>query len=89
MTLIIENANAETLRVIESLKGFNRDLIITQEGDKHSDECQICKAHDYTPKMTKAMKKALKESEDIAKNPHKYPSYTSIEALREALESDD
>lgn len=85
MTLIIENANAETLRVIESLKGLNRDLIITQE----SDECPICKAHDYTPKMTKAMRKALKESEDIAKNPHKYPSYKSIEALREALESDD
>ena len=89
MTLIIENANAETLRVIESLKGLNRDLIITQESDKQSDECPICKAHDYTPKMTKAMKKALKESEDIAKNPHKYPSYKSIEALREALESDD
>ena len=50
MTLIIENANAETLRVIESLKGFNRNLIITQEGNKNSDECQICKAHDYTPK---------------------------------------
>ncbi len=89
MTLIIENANAETLRVIESLKVFNKDLIITQEGNKNSDECQICKTHDYTPKMTKAMKKALKQSEDIAKNPHKYPSYTSIEALREALESDD
>ncbi|MGX3044738.1 hypothetical protein [Helicobacter sp. T3_23-1056] len=26
MTLIIENANVETLRVIESLKGFNKKL---------------------------------------------------------------
>lgn len=89
MTLIIENANAETLRVIESLKGFNRDLIITQDGDTKNDECKICKSHNYTPKMTKAMKKAFKESENISKNPHKYPSYKSIEALREALESDD
>lgn len=84
MTLIVENANAEILQVIESLKGLNKKLKITKES-----ECPICKAHNYTPKMTKAMKKALKESEDIAKNPHKYPSYTSIEALREALESDD
>ena len=94
MTITLENVNAETLRVIESLKGLNKDLIITakkdnKQSDKNNKECPICKAHDYTPKMTKAMKKALKQSEDIAKNPHKYPSYTSIEALREALESDD
>ena len=85
MTLIVENANIETLRVIESLRGLNKDLVIT----KNDNECPICKAHNYTPKMTKKMREALKESEDIAKNPHKYPSYTSIEALREALESDD
>lgn len=85
MTLIIQNANAETLRVIESLKGLNKDLVITKE----SDECPICKAHDYTPKMSDEMKEALKESEEIAKNPQLYPSYTSIETLREALESNE
>lgn len=85
MTLIIENANAETLRVIESLKGLNKDLVITQEND----ECPICKAHDYMPKMSDEMKEALKQSEEITKNPHLYPSYNSIEALREALESNE
>ena len=85
MTLIIQNANAETLRVIESLKGLNKDLVITKE----SDECPICKAHDYTPKMSDEMKEALKESEEISKNPQLYPSYTSIETLREALESNE
>lgn len=84
MTLIIENANDAILRVVESLKGLNSDLKITAEN-----ECPICKAHDYTPKMSDEMKEALKESEEISKNPHLYPSYTSIEALREALESDD
>ncbi|MGX3010052.1 hypothetical protein ACWIUD_00610 [Helicobacter sp. 23-1044] len=49
MTLIVENANVETLRVIESLKGLNKDLVIT----KNDSECPICKAHNYTPKMTK------------------------------------
>ena len=84
MTLTIENADSQTLKVIESLQGLNKDLVITTQN-----ECEICKAHDYTPKMTKAMKKALKESKDITKNPHKYKSYTSIEALRKALESND
>lgn len=85
MTITLENVNVETLRVIESLKGLNKDLVITKEGD----ECQICKAHDYAPKMSDEMREALKESEEIAKNPHLYPSYTSIEALREALESNE
>lgn len=85
MTITLENVDAETLRVIESLKGLNKDLVITQEGD----ECPICKAHDYTLKMSDEMKEALKESEEIAKNPQLYPSYTSIEALREALESNE
>lgn len=85
MTITLENVDAETLRVIESLKGLNKDLVITKE----SDECPICKAHDYTPKMSDEMKEALKESEEIAKNPQLYPSYTSIEALREALESNE
>lgn len=85
MTITLENVNAETLRVIESLKGLNKDLVIT----KDSDECEICKGHDYTLKMSDEMKEALKESEEITKNPHIYPSYTSIAALREALESDE
>lgn len=85
MTITLENVDAETLRVIESLKGLNKDLVITQEGD----ECPICKAHDYKLKMSDEMKEALKESEEIAKNPQLYPSYTSIEALREALESNE
>lgn len=85
MTITLENVDAETLRVIESLKGLNKDLVITQEGD----ECPICKAHDYMPKMSDEMKEALKESEEIAKNPQLYPSYNSIEALREALESNE
>lgn len=84
MTLIIENANDAILRVVESLKGLNSDLKITTKN-----ECPICKAQDYTPKMSNEMKEALKESEEISKNPHLYPSYTSIEALAEALESND
>ena len=85
MTITLENVDAETLRVIESLKGLNKDLVITQEVD----ECPICKAHDYTLKMSNEMKEALKESEEIAKNPQLYPSYKNIEALREALESNE
>lgn len=77
MTLIVENANAETLQVIESLRGFNKDLVIT----KNDNECPICKAHNYTPKMTKEMREALKESDDIAKNPYKYPSYKNAKEL--------
>ncbi|MGX2983401.1 hypothetical protein [Helicobacter sp. 23-1045] len=77
MTLIVKNANVETLRVIESLKGLNKDLVITT----NDSECPICKAHNYTPKMTKEMREALKESEDIAKNPHKYPSYKNAKEL--------
>ena len=34
MTLIIQNANAETLRVIESLKGLNKKLKIIKTPNK-------------------------------------------------------
>lgn len=78
MTITLENVDAETLRVIESLKGLNKNLVTTQE----SDECPICKAHDYTPKISDEMKEALKESEEIAKNPQLYPSYNSIGTKR-------
>lgn len=34
MTLIIENANVETLRVIESLKGLNKKLKVIKSPNK-------------------------------------------------------
>lgn len=34
MTLIIENANVETLRVIESLKGLNKKLKVIRSPNK-------------------------------------------------------
>lgn len=89
MTLIIENANVETLRVIESLKGFNKKLKITQE--KHTSnegECPICKTMDYkiTPKLEKMIKKSLKE---IQKERQKgtLKTYNDIDELRKALDS--
>lgn len=61
MTITLENVDAETLRVIESLKGLNKDLVITQE----SDECLICKAHDYTlkPEVEREILESIAEME--------------------------
>jgi len=41
------------------------------------------------PKPSRRLKKALKEAEDIMKNPDKYKGYTNMEELKEALLSDD
>lgn len=41
------------------------------------------------PKPSKQLLQALKEAEDIMKNPDKYKSYNNIEELRKALLSDD
>lgn len=41
------------------------------------------------PKPSKDMLDALKEAEQIIKNPDKYPSYTNREDLKKALLSDD
>lgn len=41
------------------------------------------------PKPTKEMLQALKEVEDMIKNPDKYPSYDNRENLKKALLSDD
>ena len=36
MTLIVENANVETLRVIESLKGLNKKLKVIKSPNKRT-----------------------------------------------------
>ena len=84
MTLTIENVKPEFL---PKFKEFAQSLnaTITQQLE---DECPICKAHDYTPN-SEEMREALKESEEIAKNPHLYPSYKSVDELMAALEADD
>ena len=41
------------------------------------------------PKPNKDMLEALKEAEEIIKNPDKYPGYTNREDLKKALLSDD
>lgn len=41
------------------------------------------------PKPNKEMLEALKEAEEIMKNPNKYPGYTNREDLKKALLSDD
>jgi len=41
------------------------------------------------PKPTKDLLEALKEAEDIIKNPDKYPRYSNREDLKKALLSDD
>lgn len=83
MTLIIENANDAILRVVESLKGLNSDLKITAEN-----ECEICRAHDYTPnkKTIKLIKKSMKEFEKERKK-GTLKTYNNMEDLRKALEA--
>lgn len=41
------------------------------------------------PKPSKDMLEALKEAEEIIKNPNKHPGYTNREDLKKALLSDD
>lgn len=41
------------------------------------------------PKPSRQLRKALKEAEEIMKNPEKYKGYHDIEKLKEALLSDD
>lgn len=41
------------------------------------------------PKPSRDMIEALKEAEEILKNPNKYPGYTNREDLKKALLSDD
>lgn len=61
MTITLENVDVEILRVIESLKGLNKDLVITQEVD----ECPICKAYDYTlkPEVGREILESIAEME--------------------------
>ncbi len=81
MTLILENVDTNTLRVIESLQGLNKDLQIEVQ-----DECPICKAHDYTSskKAAKKLKKSLKEIEKKRKK-GTLKSFNSIEELKAEL----
>lgn len=84
MTITLENVDVETLRVIESLKGLNKDLVITQEVD----ECPICKAHDYTlkPEVEREILESIAEMErELQKGTLK--TYSDINELRKALES--
>ena len=41
------------------------------------------------PKPSKELLEALKEAEEMIKNPDKYPSYNNMEDLKKALLSDD
>lgn len=84
MTITLENVDAETLRVIESLKGLNKDLVITQEGD----ECPICKAHDYTlkPEVEREILESIVEMER-ERQKGTLKTYSDINELRKALES--
>ena len=81
MTLTIENVKPEFL---PKFKEFAQSLnaTITEKMDEIEDECPICKAYNYTPN-SKEMREALKESEEIAKNPHLYPSFKNAKELLE------
>lgn len=75
MTLTLKNVDSATLRVIESLQAFNPKLTIEKESKKQE-----------AKKPSKRLQKALKESEEMDKNPHLYPSFSTITELKEALE---
>ena len=81
MTLTIENVKPEFLSAFKDL-AKSSNAIITEQIDE-TDECPICKAHGYTPSDSKEMREALKESEEIAKNPHLYPSFKNAKELLE------
>lgn len=74
MTLIIENADSKILKVIESLKALKPELEIRHKKKRK--------------KPSKKLLEALKESEEMEKNPHLYPSYSTMQELRAALESE-
>ncbi len=87
MTLTIENVKPEFLSAFKDLAKSSNAIIIEQIDE--TDECPICKAHGYTPSDSKEMREALKESKEISKNPHLYPSYASVDELMAALEADE
>lgn len=41
------------------------------------------------PKLSRALQRALKEADKMAKNPEKYKGYHNVNELFEALDSDD
>ena len=72
-TLTIENVSDDFLETFVALAKAAKAKIFTQEDDE-----------DWEAEM----EEALRESNDIVANPHKYPSYKTIEELRRALDED-
>ena len=81
ITLTIENVKPEFLSAFKDL-AKSSNAIITEQIDE-TDECPICKAHDYTlsPKAEKRILKAAKEIENERKN-GTLKTYTSIDELQ-------
>lgn len=58
--------------VLEGLKAFNLKLNIQKSKDKAAKQGK---------KPSERLLKAMKESKEILKNPHLYPSYTDAKSL--------
>lgn len=73
MTITITNADKSLLSM---LKAINEKLTTPYEIVKEKEK-----------KPSKRLLKAIKEVEEMQKNPHLYKSYSSIEEFKQALES--
>ena len=90
MTLIIENVKEEYIPAFrEFAKKMNANLAeVSAESSTKSadetDECPICKAHDYRFEPSDELLEAIREVEEMKKNPNDYKSYSSGKEVIEA-----